>query len=220
MPIFETHAGSRLDVVLPNTEWPELQKAVDEYRELQRERKVAAHRLDALQTERHRAVESDKLALAKWIREKKGQEPKANAAEKIDKEIEACRRRYEALDVALEEAEIELIDLVDAHRSEWVAEVDEALEASKEAYEQAISAMTETRSVLAHQFALRRWVDQFPDIASFRMAVPPVRGLAAVNGDPYQWQQVVAALLADANPPVPTVIPWGAAATEALRQAT
>jgi hypothetical protein len=220
MPIFETHSGTRLDVALPNTDWPELQKAVDEYRNLQRERKVAAHRLDSLQTDRHRAVEADKHALAKWLRDQKGPEPKANAAEKIEKEIEACKRRYEALDVALENAEIELLDLVDEHRSAWLAQVDESLEAAKEEYEKAIDALSEARVAMSREFALRRWVDQFPEQATFRAVVPPVRGLTSLNGDPYPWDQVVSALLDDATPLVPTLIPWGAAATEALRQAT
>jgi len=220
MPIFEGHGGSRLDIALPDTEWPKLQEAVTEYRTLQRERKVAAHRLDALHAQRQRAVESDKQALAKWLRDKKGAEPKAGAAEKIEKEIEACKRRYDALDVALENAEVELIDLVDEHRREWLAQVDEALEAAKERYEEALDAFSKTRVAMAREFALRRWVDQFPDQASFRMVVPSVRNLPGLSGDPYLWDQVVAALLADAHPPVPVVIPFGAAATESLRQAT
>ena len=67
---------------------------------------------------------------------------------------------------------------------------------------------------MSRQFALRRWVDQFPDQASFRMVIPGVRNLPGLSGDPYLWDQVVAALRADANPPVPVVIPFGAAATE------
>jgi hypothetical protein len=220
MPIFETHSGTRLDIALPNTDWPELQKAVEEYRELQKERKVAAHRLDALATEQHKAVERDKQELARWMRDKKGPEPKANAAEKVEKEIVACRRRYDALDIALEEAGIDLIHVVDEHRDEWTAEVAGRITAAMEKFEEALDVVVDARTALAREYALRRWVENFPEQASFRLGVPSVRSLTSPSGDPYMWDQVVAAIRRDAEPATPTVIPWGAAATQALRQAT
>ena len=45
------------------------QVQVTEYRTLQKERKVAARRLDTLRDDLHRAVEADRAALAKAIRD-------------------------------------------------------------------------------------------------------------------------------------------------------
>jgi hypothetical protein len=220
MPIFENARGRRLEIQLPDTEWAELQKAVVEYRTLQRERKVAGHRLDSLERDRQKAVETDKQALSKWLRDQSGPEPKANAAEKVAKEIEACKRRYDALDLALDTAGVELIDLVDEHRKEWLEEVEVSLEASRGRYEEAVEALHEARVAMSREFALRRWITQFPDVVSFRTVVPVVRTLPSLNGDPYLWDQVRAALIEDANPPARVVVPLGGTTTESYTQAT
>jgi len=119
MPIFETSTGSRFDLLLPHTEWPELQRAVAEYQFLLNERKAAGYRMGALVQEQERAIRKDLDALKKTLLEG-GEDPGAKHEAKAKKEAEAAKRRYDALDLALEDAEVKLIEIVDAHRDEWL----------------------------------------------------------------------------------------------------
>ena len=219
MPVFETSVGTRLEIVLPDTEWPELQEAVDEYRKLQAARKAAAGELDKLTNDLGRAVQQDRAAHAAAIREGKP-DPGGKAVEKIEKDIIACKRRYEALDVALEDAEIELLDVRDKNNERWLEEIDGSLGQVREEYEGAIDALVEKRLALARSQSLRRWVVNFPAQASYRFVVPGVRKIVSPNGEPYFFNEIESALRADANPPQPVEIPWGMAATKSLRQAT
>jgi hypothetical protein len=222
MPIFETVSGSRLDLVLPDTEWPELQKAVSAYRDLFKEKRVAAARLGTLNDERVKALEADRAALAKAIRTGKA-DPGSDAVEKIDKEIEVCKRRYEALDVAIEDVEMELLDVLAEHREAWLEDVEKSVATASRRYEKTIEPLNKARLELAQARSLRRWLTNFPETEhSFREVIPSVRNLMAPSGDPYGWAQVVAALQADAIPPEAQaiVIPWGRAADASLRRAT
>src|SRR5262249_47694897 len=119
----------------------------------------------------------------------------------IEREIEACRRRFEALDFAIEEAENELSDVVDAHRKEWLSELDEKITTARAEYAAAIETLSTARVTLAKELSVRRWIAAFPVPAVFRMQVPGVPQLVSPNGDPYFWEQVVAALMDDATPP-------------------
>jgi chromosome segregation ATPase len=220
MPIFETATGSRLDLVLPDTHWPELQKAVESYRDLLMQRRVAAARLDTLNDERIKALEADRAALAKAIRAKKP-DPGSGAVEKIDKEIVVCKRRFEALDVAIEQAELDLLAAIEENRETWIAETEESVESVSRKFEETIEPMNAARLELASLRSLRNWLTRFPDEqASYRHIVPSIQSLLAPSGDPYQWGQLVEALIAEVHPKntTPVVIPWGRAADESLRR--
>lgn len=219
MPVFETGNGSRLELLLPHTKWPELEKAVTEYQVLLKQRKAAGHRMGALQAEQERVIRKDLELLKKALLEGT-EDPGPKNEEKAKKESEAAKRRYHALDLALEDAEVNLIEVVDAHRDEWLAEVATKEEEARAEYEEAIEAVNVSRAKLARQRALRFWITGFPEYPSFRVGFPPVRSLTAPHGDSYAWEQVIEALRSDASPPAAALPPVGPAFNDALRQAT
>jgi hypothetical protein len=208
MPVFETSTGSRLDLRLPHTEWPELQRAVAEYQFLLNERKAAGYRVGALVQEQERAIRKDLDALKKTLLEG-GEDPGAKHEAKVKKEAEAAKRRYDALDLALEDAEVKLIEIVDAHRDEWLAEVATTQEKARTEYEESVETLNKLRARLTRQRSLTHWLTNFPEQPTFRVAFPHVRNLTAPSGDPYAWEQVVEALRLDANPPLATPSPFG-----------
>jgi hypothetical protein len=202
MPVFETARGGRLDLALPHTRWKELEEAVDAYEKLKRERKVTNSRLAGLTREREKAIEADRRALAKAIKEGK-RDPGNKAIERIEKEIQACNRRLEALEEALDDAEGDLIAVVDEHREAWVEEAEAAHLEAREAYAEAVEELSLSRTVLAERFSLYSWVKHFPDeelgTLSYRVRDSYLPGLLASWGDPYTFTDVLVALREDAQ---------------------
>jgi hypothetical protein len=196
MPAFEAGRG-RLLLDLPQTEFSELQDASDAYTTLVRERKVTQRRRASLRTERERAIERDRKALAKAIAQGKP-DPQDKTVERIDKEIRACDRRLEALEVAIDDAEVALIAVVDENRQEWVEAEQGGLNALLDDYLEAIDALAEVRSRVSSAHALIRWLHGFPETEStFRTAAGLVLSLRAANGEPYTFDQVVEAMRED-----------------------
>lgn len=209
MPIFETPGGSRMDLLLPGgTPWDDLNKVIAEYKVLLRHRKAAGQRLGAVARAQEQAVRKDLEALKEALLAGKD-DPGPVHEEKAKKEAEAARRRYDALDLALEDAERKLIDVIDAHRDEWVAEVEAQEEKAREEFELVVEELSAKRSRLAFRRGMKYWLQRFPDQPSFRFGVGPVRALTAPHGDPYMWDQVVSALLNEAQPSQPSGTPLG-----------
>jgi hypothetical protein len=99
--------------------WDELKGPITEYRRLAADRKLAQQRLGELENSRRRAVEADRLAYAKALREKTP-DPGDKAVKRLDRDMASTRRTIEALEVAIEEAEQELIETVDEHKQDWL----------------------------------------------------------------------------------------------------
>jgi hypothetical protein len=201
MPVFATERGGRLHVVLPRTEWKELEGAAEEYARLLQEQKVTRSRLQMLRNEHEKAERKDASELARWIKDgKKGREPEPKAVEKIDKEIRACERRLVAIEEALDDAESDLIDVVDEHRNEWKASIEAELDAAYDEYAEAVEKLAQVHDTLSAKLGLRSWLHFFPeDEISYvprGMLLPTLR---AAHGDPYLFSQVVSALREDAS---------------------
>jgi hypothetical protein len=216
MPVFETGSGSRLELLLPHTKWPELEQVVMEYQVLLQKRKAAGFRVGTVEREREQAIRKDLEALKKALVEGT-EDPGPKHEDKAKKESETAKRRYDALDLALEDVEVKLIDVVDAHRDDWLAEVVTSEEEARVGYEEAIEALSVARARLSRQRALKSWLTQFPDQPSYRVGFPYLRKLTAPHGDAYPWEDVVEALRFDANPPQPAPPP---AYAQPLRQVT
>jgi hypothetical protein len=199
MPMFESRSGRRLELDLPKTQWKELEEVRDAYEELKKERRVTETRLRSLRGERERAVLRDREALADAIRDGKA-DPGGKQVEKIEKEIRACTRRLEALEIALDDAEDDLLAEVDEHRDGWASDVEPALEAAREEYTQAVESLASARRKVSAKYALLRWVRLFPEEEmSYRVRSSYVSDLKGPNGDPYMIDQVVQALRDDAQ---------------------
>lgn len=208
MPAFETSTGSRREINLPTTEWPELQKVIEAYEDLRRERKVTQARAVTLTQERHTAEAQATQALAKAIREGKGEEAVAAKVEKeaarIDKEAAACERRLLAIEEALDSAEFDLIDVVENNRATWLEEIEAEVDSAYVEYRSAVAVLAGKRLVLSRVHALRSWLRGFPDeVESYKVGQGVLPKLRGQNGSPYAVQQVLDALTEDANPSAP-----------------
>lgn len=221
MPLFETPGGTRLQLALPRTEFAELQEASDAYSTLLKERRVTSSRLSQLKADRNRAIEADREALGKAIKDGTP-DPGDKNVEKIEKEIRACNRRLEALEHALDAAEGDLLDTLDEHREEWVAKVEESVSEAQERYASAIDAVADASNAYASSLALCSWLRSFPDEeTTFRVRERHLPRLKNQNGSAFYVGDVLTALREDATPPepaIPDVLPllsvWGEGATQ------
>lgn len=177
--------------------WDELKEPIAEYRKLVSDRHLAHTRLGKLENDRARAVERDRLALAKALREG-GDDPGDKAVEKIDTDMANTRRMIEALEIAIEEAEQDLIGVVDDHKSAWLDDVDAELDTDAQEYLAAVAQVEEARTKLTETVGLKRFLNTFPE-HGYTAGHWPVFGLIAQHGDPFRWDQVVEALRKDAE---------------------
>lgn len=199
MPIFETARGTRVVLSLPQTPWEEFETAAKAYRELVAERNVTSRRVGALENDRQRAIHQDRDALARAIREGKP-DPGNKKIEQIEKEAEACRRRVEALDLALDTAESELIDILDEHRRDWAEEVRDEVVEAQTAFAESVEALDAARRKVTSKFSLLYWLEGFPETETTYRVRPPLVTLKGQNGELYWFADVVEALRKDAEP--------------------
>lgn len=177
--------------------WDELKNPAAEYRKLVSDRHLAYTRLGTLENDRRRAIERDRLALAKALREG-GKDPGDKAVEKIDKDMANTRRIIEALEIAIDEAEQELIGVVDDHQLAWLEDVDAELDADAQEYLTKVDEMEAARTKLTESVALKRFLNTFPE-HGYTPGHWSVFGLIGQSGDPYRWDQVTEALRRDAE---------------------
>lgn len=199
MASFENARGRRIRLELPEVEeWPELTAAVAAYRKLLEERRLAGIRLGSLEADRARSVELDKRDYGKAIREGKP-DPGTKRTDKIDRDMADTRRRLEAIEFAISDAEGELVEVVEEHRADWIADADRRIGATRAEYGQAVEQAMSAHQRVAHARALRAWLDGFPAQPSFRVLVPFVDGLRTPAGERYPALAVWDALRQDAG---------------------
>lgn len=203
--MFETGSGRALQIELPQTGWDELEAVRTAFEELRKERRVTSTRLASLQSERERAVMKDRDALAQAIRKGKA-DPGGKAVEKVEKDIAACTRRLEALEVALEDTERDLIAVVDEHRDEWAGEAEDHLADARAEYAEAVESLARAYGRVSAAHALVRWARLFPEgETSFRVRGAQLESLKAPHGGPYLLDEVIAGLRDDAYADHPAV---------------
>jgi hypothetical protein len=177
--------------------WDELKGPIKEYRKLVSDRHLALTRLGKLENDRARAVEADRRALAKALRAG-GDDPGDSAVEKIDKDMANTRRQVEALEIAIEEAEQELIGVVDENQAAWIENVEDEIAGVSQDYLAAVDALEAARERLSSSVGLKRFLHTFPE-HGYTSGHWPVFGLIARSGEPFNWDEVVEALRKDAE---------------------
>lgn len=199
MPIFETGRGTRMQLVLPRTTWKELESVVEGYEQLKRERKVTEKALSVIEKGRVAVLAGHQIALANAIRLGK-EEPEEPDLASLYKEEQAARRRLDAIEIALDDTETELVAVLDEHRAAWTEEAQATFEEAKAEYAEKVEALAMARLKVSAKFALLRWVRGFPEEeVSYRVRAGYVGKLQSVNGDPYLFEQVIDALRDDAS---------------------
>jgi hypothetical protein len=195
-----TETGRRFNIAPPPPgQFEELDKAAETYNKVLADRKATGRRLGGLRGERERAVAEDRALLAQAIKEGK-KEPTPSRVAKIDKEIEACERRMEALEEALESAVGDLILVVDEHRDAWAEDAFAQVVEAQAEYADAVATLDVAAQALHAKLALLRFVRLFPDgESSYKVRGSFVLSLRGTNGDPYALHDVLGALREDAQ---------------------
>jgi ribosomal 50S subunit-associated protein YjgA (DUF615 family) len=177
--------------------WPELQGPIEEYRELIQKRHVEHVRLGKLENDRARALEADRRALAKALRQG-GEDPGDKKIKEIDRKLAETRRTIEALEIAIYEAEADLVGVVDEHQSEWLENTTDEIAQVAQEYLVAVEAIEAAREKLISSVALKRFLHTFPE-HGYQPGHWPVYGLIGRNEEPFRWDQVTEALRKDAE---------------------
>lgn len=186
----------------PTVDLPQVARAAEEWRKLHAEHSAASQRVFDLEEARHLAVDADSIAYAVALRAGKA-DPGPVAARKADAVLIDARRLADALEKATSSAESDLLAAVERHRGRWLGLLDRQADEAQKAYSAAIEAVEADRSRLCQVRATGSWLRGFPARAAYKPVSPGVAALVARHGDPYSWDQVIAALRADAGPPVP-----------------
>ncbi len=202
-------AGRRITIDMPDDFAP-LDSVRNEYEHLQAELRAAQQQLERLATRREEAGAADTAAFAANLRSGK-RDPGRPESDRVDKEIVAAERRRTALERAINDAEAELIALVEAHRAEWLEAVDERLERQQERKRELLMAFAEERAAIVTTLSLRHWLSGFPtrQTSVRRVGSPPVATLLGRNGEGLAWETILAALEADletVREPVPATL--------------
>ena len=175
--------------------------ALLEYQRLIGKRDEEYGKLRALEDDRARAVEEDTQALADSIRADKD-DPGQEATRRADAQILACRRRAEALAIAVTDAGKDLVATVDGRRASWAAKLETRAAERRAELAAAVEALATARDHLAEVLALSDWLRDFPGRTRWPVGrFGHVPGLARQSGEPYAFDAVVAALRELAAPP-------------------
>ena len=200
MTPLRTLRGGRINVVLPEVEWKPLRQAKAAYEGVVAEKRATSKRLEELAATRSAAIAADRAALAAAIRSG-SERPDDTQVQAVDAEITAAQRDMEALELALDLAEQELVEVVSQHRKRWLRSAGEAVEKARAEYAAKVEVLAEARERVDEARALSRWIAGFPaEQQSYRLTQAPVSALRKQNGQPPHFSEVVNALRQDAAP--------------------
>jgi hypothetical protein len=174
------------------------------YAALRAEERATADRYAALQETRTKAMQADRQALADAKRAGKpdlGYE----AVTQADAAIGEARRELEALEVAVDDQQRELVATVEKHRDAWAARINDQTVEARAKYAAAVDAMAQAHTDLADTLSLRGWLDAFPEHSRWRPTLVKVASMCAPNGDPAQFDALLVGLREHASPPQPSV---------------
>jgi hypothetical protein len=205
MPLFETFRGTRQVIQWPpETEWfPELHEAVAEYTRLLDERRQVGLQVEFATTDLEKLERTYQKKMAEHLRGK-GEAPKRDRIEKKRKSLEEAVAKLPAFEIALDEQERTIVELIEKHRARWIAKLNGEMNAARERFRAALTELHAARDDLTTRERLVPWLEQFPSSAKFRAGSRRrVNLLQAPHGEPYAWNEVLHALRADAEPHEP-----------------
>ncbi len=175
--------------------WPKAKAAIDKVHAIRRRHAAAAELLDQLIGQRPEVEARDRRALAAAIAADKP-DPGQGELQEHDQRIAAAKRQTEAATLAVDTAEAELAAVIGQHK---LADVDALLEADRQALREAVEAWAEARRRLHEHRALGGWL--LDPTRSYQVRTPGLRGIQTANGDALPMDVILAALLAEAEPP-------------------
>jgi hypothetical protein len=201
-PLHRNRPRSSVYDALPDLPFRAWQGVCERRARLVTEEQQAERVFNELSARRDEAVRADRAALGAAIAAGEP-EPGDEAVAAVDDEMEAVRRRHEAIGVAIRAVEDELGALLAEHGPEWAekraADADTAREEARTTLEAHVDA-TRRLTVLEAEV---RFLRSFPDAKAWKTREPRLPGLVGRNGDPYTRAEVHDALAAALDPPQP-----------------
>jgi hypothetical protein len=204
----------------PTIDHPTIAAAASEYRNLTERLATELHALDELRAKHEDAREADEQAAADAIRAG-GRTPAPTHQRKSLDLIATKERQAEALGRAIGDSRGDLIAAVERHGAELARTLEQAVDAKRSAYTDAVDALADAHAELASATAMLAWLHRFtadPVRAQWTPGayVRQVHGLTGQNGEPLDIAATIAALRDLPNPPAPTIprmpLPSGASA--------
>lgn len=142
--------------------WPKVQKALEEFRRLQRQRTDAMTEYAELRRKRQEAERQDAEAHVAAVRAGKG-DPGTPREDAVKAEMEAMERRVKALTEAGEQAERELLAVIQKEQPTMLAEVETAVGERRDGVAAAVEAWAEARTRYNEALAVHEYVREFPE---------------------------------------------------------
>jgi hypothetical protein len=152
--------------------------------------------------ERARAADDEAQASALVA----GEGPPARTYEaEVAKAIDAVVDRIGVLTRAVAQAETTVTDLLENRADELVMAATQAVDAEREAYEEAIAGLEAGRARFWATKQLVTWLSGTPSRSRYKTGLPAMEfgGLIQPNGEPARLEPVLEALRQEADPPVP-----------------
>lgn len=185
---------------IPKTPWKPLDQIRQEHERLTSALSAEQTRAYELAGQRAQAAELDRQAYADALRRGKD-DPGAEQAARLEDEIAAAQRKVDALQRALLDVWQEAVALVEKERKPWLSDLNERREAARKRLIELTDALNANRQETAELNTLAAWLAN-PGTAKAHGS-GRVRALTAPNGEPMQWDELVAALRAEAEIPTP-----------------
>lgn len=135
------------------------------------------HRAWIRDADRHKRAAEDQDVKATEGAYREGKKlPGPTHMDRFNMEVSERQRKRRALENVLGGLIQEIKTIAELHRSEWLAERAEAVEAERVALEGLVAATTAQRESWYREQSMHRWLRELPD-RSFRLMVPPSPGL-------------------------------------------
>ncbi len=159
--------------------WPPLVEIDAQIRKLGEDFSQTEAETGRLAQGRGEAQDADRQAYASALRSG-DKDPGSKHTDKLERSLEAARRKAEALRLALQDLDTERRTLIDKHREEWRSEVEDRLPEAREDLRAALSRMQATRSHLHQLQGVVAWLAE--PAKPFEPSTAPPRNTSHVIG--------------------------------------
>lgn len=202
MSLARAHERPTLPPVEQRARIPEIAKVGEEVAKLRGQHDKAARALDELNAKREEAEAEDTKLAAAAVRAGKPH-PKPAATIKAEQAVETQKQMIVALEIAVGDAEAELVEQIAASAPTAVAGLDAEIETQREQVRKAISSVREAVEARDESRALRDWLKSPPHNRFVPGAFGNDVGMRKASGEAMTVGELLAAVEASFLPPAP-----------------
>jgi hypothetical protein len=196
--------GRLVRIVIPETSFKELEEERKKYERLVSDYDATALRVGELRAKLEQARDEHLNSRADAISNGK-KEPDDAALCQLAEELADAEERLKVVELALDRTGDAVLDLAARKKGEWLAEQEKAKEEAREAYRDAIRVMAAARAELGREVGFANWLRRFEQKPMAGPSSTPKMFQVGNGPDdrPLGHDELVALLLADAEPPAP-----------------